>query len=94
METDGLRSGALPRKYDGEPSGDVLEYQTQTSVLTQGEKNSVGSSITQGRGIVSGFLRHSGVTVDTNILQCTSKCLEKHKISNEIMLTLIRWLSG
>lgn len=84
MERDGLRSGALLRKYNGEQAGEVvIEHQKHISVLTQGGKISIRSSITQRRGIVSGFLRHIRITIDTSILQYTSKCIEEHKISNE-----------
>lgn len=84
MERDGLRSGALPRKYDGAQLGEVvIEHQKQIARLTQGGKNSIRSSITQRRGIVSGSLRHGRVTIDTNILQYTSNCIEECKVSNE-----------
>lgn len=84
MEEDGLRSGAQLRKYGGEQAGEAgIEHQKQIATLTQGGKNSIRSSIKQRRGIVFGFLRHSRITIDTNILQYTSKCLEERKISNE-----------
>lgn len=84
MERDGLRPGALPGKYDGKQLGEVvIEHQKEIAMLTQDGKNSIRSSLTQRRGIVSGFLRHSRVIIDTNILQYTSNCIEEHKISNE-----------